>query len=171
VIRESYHHRATVVRFPSHDANGRPFIDEKTSFLELVAHEPSDHAQQVMHWDLPIVYPNDLQEGKDLSLPTLLALLAGLLAVLSPCLLQLTVYYTFALAGVSMQRRAADLVAARGQVIRTALYFIAGFTIVFTAAGSLAGRAKGSRVRESWTTGIALLPLLPEWASCSLAFA
>jgi len=69
------------------------------------------------------------------------ALLAGLLAVLSPCLLQLTIYYTFALAGIGMQQTAAGIIEARSQVIRTALQFIAGFTIVFTATGSLAGLA------------------------------
>jgi cytochrome c-type biogenesis protein len=154
VVRDSYHHRATVVRFPSTDANGRPTIGEKASSFNLVAHEPSSHSEQVMQWNLPIVYPQDRTEGSDLSLPTLLALLAGLLAVLSPCLLQLTIYYTFALAGISMQQSSADIVAARAQVIRTALYFMAGFTVVFTAAGALAGlvgeRLQSSGIMEDW---------------------
>src|SRR5260370_1198524 len=54
---------------------------------------------------------------------------------------QLTVYYTFALAGIGMQQTAAGIIEGRSQVIRTALQFIAGFTIVFTATGSLAGLA------------------------------
>jgi len=161
VLSNSPHHRAAVFRFPNQDPQGRLLISGEAPFFELVAQESagggagvvhaammggtpmmSMSAAQVMRWDLPIVYPKDLQ-GSDLSLPTLFALLAGLLAVLSPCLLQLTVYYTFALAGIGMQQ---DLVGsniseARSQVIRTALQFIAGFTIVFTAAGSLAGLA------------------------------
>ncbi len=40
-----------------------------------------------------------------------------------------------------MQQTAAGIIEARSQVIRTALQFIAGFTIVFTATGSLAGLA------------------------------
>ena len=154
VVRDSYHHRATVVRFPNTDGDGRPTINETAAFFNLVAHDPSSHSEQVMQWNLPIVYPHDRTEGSDLSLPTLLALLAGLLAVLSPCLLQLTIYYTFALAGISMQQSAADMVAARAQVIRTALYFMAGFTVVFTAAGALAGlvgeKLQSSGIMDNW---------------------
>ena len=160
VVRDSYHHRVSVVRFPSHDAHGAPFINEKASSFDLVMHDPSTHSQQVMRWDLPITYPKDLKEA-DLSLPTLLALLAGLLAVLSPCLLQLTVYYTFALAGISMQQRSSmNAVAARAHVVRTALYFIAGFTIVFTATGALAGLAgqklESSGIMEHWNRPLSI---------------
>lgn len=160
VLRDSYHHRVSVIRFPNTDAQGQPLISDKRSYFELVAEESQNQdgeavrsasmmqmmpgmqmsGAQVMRWDLPIVYPKNA-EGSDLSLPTLLALLAGLLAVLSPCLLQLTIYYTFALAGIGMQQTTAGIVEARSQVIRTALQFIAGFTIVFTATGSLAGLA------------------------------
>jgi cytochrome c-type biogenesis protein len=144
VLRDSFHHRATVVRFPK----------VESSSLTLVTHDPTAHAEKIMSWNLPIVYPSDLKEGTDLSLPTLFALLAGLLAVLSPCLLQLTIYYTFALAGMSMQPQAAGAPGARAQVLRTALYFIAGFTIVFTVAGSLAGfagqRLQASEAMEAW---------------------
>lgn len=165
VLRDSYHHRATVIRFPSTDDHGNPLIEAKSSFFELLAHDSSgsmiqhgehmmDHGEQVMRWDLPIAYPKDLNQRTGLSLPTLFALLAGLVAVLSPCLLQLTVYYTFALAGISMQQNTLDGVGARARVIRTAITFIAGFTIVFTATGSLAGLAgqklQSSGMMEHW---------------------
>ena len=160
VIRDSYHHRASVVRFPHTDAEGQAILNENTSYFQLVAQEPSEHGEQVMQWDLPIIYANDFQEGSELSLPTLLALLAGLLAVLSPCLLQLTLYYTFALAGLSMQQGSAEVVGARALVIRTALYFIAGFTVVFTASGALAGLAgeklQSSGIMESWNRPLAI---------------
>lgn len=148
MVRDSPHHRATVFRFPSTDTQGLPIVDESASFFQLVAHDLSSHSLQMMQWNLPIVYPNDVREQSGLSLPTLLALLAGLLAVLSPCLLQLTIYYTFALAGISMQQSSVDVVQARAQVIRTALYFMGGFTVVFTAAGALAGLA-GERLQSS----------------------
>jgi cytochrome c-type biogenesis protein len=148
VLRSSFHHRATVVRFSNSDAQGKPLFSDKTSSFELIAHDPTAHLEQTMQWNLPIVYPKGLKEGTDLSMPTLFALLAGLLAVLSPCLLQLTVYYTFALAGINMQQDAKGIVGARAHVIRTALYFIAGFTIVFTATGCLAGLA-GEKLQSS----------------------
>ncbi len=159
VLRDSFHHRATVVRFSNTDAQGKPIFTDKTSSFELIAHDPTAHVEQTMQWNLPIVYPKGLKEGTDLSLPTLLALLAGLLAVLSPCLLQLTVYYTFALAGINMGQNS-DVAGARGQVIRTALFFIGGFTVVFTATGSLAGLAgqklQSSGIMENWSRPLAI---------------
>jgi cytochrome c biogenesis protein CcdA len=161
VLRDSFHHRAVVVRFPAADAQGKPLFTEKTSSFQLVAHDPESHGMQTMEWKLPIVYPKKEETaGADLSLPTLFGLLAGLLAVLSPCLLQLTVYYTFALAGINMGRNPADVAGARGQVIRTALFFIGGFTVVFTATGSLAGLAgqklQSSGIMESWNRPLAI---------------
>lgn len=157
-VRNSPHHRATVVRFPATDREGAPLMGGTVSSFQLVAHDMAAHSEQVMQWDLPIVYPSDLTDN-NLSLPTLIALLAGLLAVLSPCLLQLTVYYTFALAGVSMQQ-GADPSAAQGRVLRTALYFMGGFTLVFTAAGALAGvageRLQNSRIMEDWNHPLAI---------------
>ena len=150
VLRDSFHHRAMVVRFPK----------VESSSLTLLAHDPTAHAEQTMQWNLPISYPKDLQSGTDLSWPTLLALLAGLLAVLSPCLLQLTIYYTFALAGMAMQQQSMSMAAARARVMKTALYFVAGFTLVFTAAGSLAGLAgeklETSGLMEAWNRPIAI---------------
>jgi cytochrome c-type biogenesis protein len=159
VVRDSYHHRVSVARFSSHDVDGKPLISERASFLELATHQSADHSQQVMRWELPIRYPQNLKEA-DLSLPTLFALLAGLLAVLSPCLLQLTVYYTFAITGITMEQGSTDVAEARTRVIRTALYFIAGFTVVFTAVGSLAGLAgqklESSGVLEHWSRPLSI---------------
>ncbi|PYR76299.1 MAG: hypothetical protein DMF87_18555, partial [Acidobacteria bacterium] len=168
LLTDSFHHRASIVRFPVPATDG--------STLHLVVHDMTAHLEQSMEWKLPIVYPKDLQQEDVLSLPTLFALLAGLLAVLSPCLLQLTVYYTFALAGVSMQSRAIDPAAARSRILRTALCFIAGFTIVFTASGALAGlageRLQASGLMESWNrplsiaAGIGIL-LVGVWMAAS----
>jgi len=161
LLTDSFHHRASIVRFATTTADGRPLIGGSASALNLVVHDMSAHLEQTMEWKLPIVYPKDLQQEDALSLSTLFALLAGLLAVLSPCLLQLTVYYTFALAGVSMQDRAADPAAARARILRTALSFIAGFTIVFTASGALAGlageRLQASGLMEYWNRPMSMV--------------
>jgi cytochrome c-type biogenesis protein len=183
VLRDSPHHRATLVRFPKADADGAPLFDENRALLTLASHDPAAHVEQTMQWSLPIVYPTGL-EGTGLPLPTLIALLAGLLAVLSPCLLQLTVYYTFALAGMNARGAPAsglaagsvDVAAARRRVIATALYFIAGFTVVFTASGALAGlageRLQTSGLMEAWNrplmiaSGIGIL-VLGVWVGAS----
>ena len=161
VVRASPHHRVSVVRFAKDPGSPAARIGDGASSIELITHDMSTHSQQVMRWDLPIVYPANLHET-DLSLPTLLALLAGLLAVLSPCLLQLTVYYTFAVAGISMQpRRTMNAAAARTHVVRTALWFIVGFTIVFTVIGALAGiagqRLESSGILEHWSRPLGIL--------------
>ncbi len=151
IVRDSFHHRATVVRFPLADAAGTPLFSDRTKAFDLVTDDhsmPGMVMEQTMHWSLPIVYPKDTLGAPELSLSTLFALMAGLLAVLSPCLLQLTIYYTFALAGVSMHQGMSDLPAARARVVRTALWFIGGFTIVFTVTGSLAGLA-GQKLQSS----------------------
>jgi len=173
ILRDSPHHRATLVRFPKTDASGAPFFDDSASALTLVTHDPAAHAEKTMQWSLPIVYPTGL-EGTGLPLPTLIALLAGLLAVLSPCLLQLTVYYTFALAGMNAQPL--DAVAARRRVIATALYFVAGFTVIFTASGALAGvageRLQTTGIMEAWNrplmmaSGVGIL-VLGVWVGAS----
>jgi len=156
VLRDSFHHRATVVRFARTTEGGDPVIRDDAGSVTLVAHDMSAHAEQAMQWRLPIVYPTESESRANLSVATLLALLAGLLAVLSPCLLQLTVYYSFALAGLSVQNNEAR----RAQVIKTALFFIAGFTLVFTTAGALAGFAgetlQASGVMEAWNRPLAI---------------
>jgi len=174
VLRDSFHHRATVVRFARTTGQGQPVIRDERGSVTLVAHDMSAHAEQAMQWTLPIIYPTDVDSRASLSVPTLLALLAGLLAVLSPCLLQLTVYYTFALAGLSVQHPTDRGV--RGTVVRTALFFIAGFTLVFTAAGALAGFAgeklQASGLMEAWNRPLAIaaglgILLLGVWVGAS----
>jgi cytochrome c-type biogenesis protein len=53
-----------------------------------------------------------------------------------------------------------NAVAARARVVRTALYFIAGFTIVFTATGALAGLAgqklESSGLMEHWNRPLSI---------------
>jgi cytochrome c-type biogenesis protein len=160
VVRDSVHHRATVVRFPSTDRDGNPAISESASSFSLVAQEPSSHGAQIMQWKLPVTYPGVSGEERNLSAATLLALVMGLLAVLSPCLLQLTVYYTAALAGITLDRSQAELVEARPRVMRTALAFMIGFCLVFTAAGALAGlvgeKLQASGAIDRWNRPLAI---------------
>ena len=58
-----------------------------------------------------------------------------------PCLFQLTVYLIPALAGIAMQDAGASKGASRRQVLQAALYFILGFTLLYTATGALIGFA------------------------------
>lgn len=161
VVRDSFHHRATVVRFSKIDERGHPVLRDDASSLTLITHDPTTHTQRTMQWALPLVYPVRPGEATSFSVTTLIALLAGLLAVLSPCLLQLTIYYTFALAGVGVTGpRLPDLAVSRGRVVRAALGFVAGYTAVFTLSGALAGlvgeRLQSSGWLERWNRPVAI---------------
>lgn len=80
------------------------------------------------------------------SLAAILGLVGGFLASMWPCLFQLTAYFIPSLAGISMQQARSTTTTAemRWRVIRTALYFVAGITVVYTTAGAVAGYASQS---------------------------
>jgi cytochrome c-type biogenesis protein len=77
-----------------------------------------------------------------------------MVAVMWPCLFQLTVYFIPALAGVAMQDAGASSTTGRRRVLVAAFYFILGFTLVYTATGALIGfaaqRLGGTAEFEIW---------------------
>lgn len=80
---------------------------------------------------------------------SVLAVLGGLVAAMWPCLFQLTVFFIPSLAGLSMSEAGGAVAAVRRvQVVRAALFFVLGFTLVYTAAGALIGYA-ARRLGES----------------------
>lgn len=142
ILTDSDHHRTWTIRFPETHA--------QTS-LELML--PGTPGAATLKWDLPIRYP---QAGPNaVSVAAFLTLAAGMVAALSPCLLQLTLYYLSSLAGVSLTRPTTR------QVMATAAWFVAGMTAAYTAGGALAGLA-GQRLQDfgalgSWGRGIAIM--------------
>jgi cytochrome c-type biogenesis protein len=64
-----------------------------------------------------------------------LAFIAGLASFLSPCVLPLLPVYLSYISGVSVERLESE----RWQVLRVALAFVAGFTLVFVLMGAGAG--------------------------------
>ncbi|MBI3959752.1 MAG: sulfite exporter TauE/SafE family protein [Chloroflexi bacterium] len=80
--------------------------------------------------------------SQPLTWAAILAIMAGMLTALSPCLIQLVVYYTATLAGVSTEGHAPgspEMVSAQRHIMRTGLFFAGGFTLVYTAGGAAAG--------------------------------
>ena len=130
----SPHHRVTLVSFgidPSlADSRG-----------EMVMRLPEG---ETVAWDLPISYDAGRLSPFGMTWGTVLALLAGLLASMWPCLFQLTVFFIPTLAGMSMNETSDSgsiSVVQRARVIKAALFFVLGFTIVYTAAGAIIGYA------------------------------
>lgn len=139
------HHRTTVVRFAKFDASGAPVVGDNTGEVRLEVRNgwDADDTPRQATWTLPIAYP-DLQAG--ISSPILImSLAAGLLSVtLTPCLLQLIVVYMANLAGLSAEQlRGAQVVPAkmRRQMLISAVAFVIGFTLFYTAAGAVIGYA------------------------------
>lgn len=102
--------------------------------------------------------------SQPLTWAAILAIMAGMLTALSPCLIQLVVYYTATLAGVSTEGQkpgSAQMIAAQRHIMRTGLFFAAGFTLVYTAGGAAAGYIGQSMDRvgvlTTWTRPLSII--------------
>ncbi|MFQ5436237.1 MAG: cytochrome c biogenesis CcdA family protein, partial [Anaerolineae bacterium] len=80
-----------------------------------------------------------------------LAVLAGLLSFISPCVLPLVPVYLGYLTGVAVSGQET---APRRDVMGHALMFIAGFTLIFVILGVAAGLAFGVFLRTSFADGL-----------------
>src|SRR5450759_5116641 len=78
-----------------------------------------------------------------------LALLAGLLSFVSPCVLPLLPVYLSFISGVGVERLGSE----RRRLLWTSLLFVAGFTLVFVAMGAGAGGVflTGAALAIGWT--------------------
>lgn len=155
VFSYSEHHKISILSFSKRDSDGLPVIYDDASFLELIAKKQDDSSFVSMRWDLPIIYPKELTRRKNVPLGTIFAITAGLLAsVLIPCLMQMVIYYLSVLTGASVE------VSSEKRLLRVALGFVGGFTILFSAVGALAGFAgetfQSSALWEAWTRPLAV---------------
>ncbi len=132
VLADSVHHRTSVLIFGDLSSD---FLNSNHT-LDLLLPQNVGGARAALEWYTPIEYPPSIEQGGGLGLGLLLSLGAGLLAAISPCLLQLTAFYLPTLAGVSAD---ATTQVERRRVIFTASLFILGFTIPYTLGGALMG--------------------------------
>jgi cytochrome c-type biogenesis protein len=148
VLTDSVHHRTNVVIFRDLPV---ALLDGSHS-LELLLPQADGGSRAALAWDTPIDYPTSVRGGQGLSLGLLVSLAAGLLAAISPCLLQLTAFYLPTLAGVSMDAVQGGLppTASRQRVMATALLFILGFTIPYTIGGALMGGLGQTLAASGW---------------------
>ncbi len=148
------HHRMTIVSFPKVDANGVPYLGDG-SFDEMrlmLSHTwdrsltLGDKLQPVMTtfgWELPQDIPQELLDAPGFGGAVIASLSIGLLAaVLTPCLLQLSVVFM-----ATMSASGAEAISSQGKVDRVAQKrilvaasaFVLGYIILFTLAGALIG--------------------------------
>lgn len=150
LLTDSYHHRTTLVTYPEKDSKGRMVLDGKS--VEMVFIQPDKDGSNVLHWDGPLTGATQAAAVQPLTIGVIMALFAGLLASMWPCLFQLTAYFIPTIAGLSMEQIEDKQVAvsARLRVVKTAVFFVLGFTIVYTTIGGLAGYAGSALGSMAW---------------------
>lgn len=133
VVMDAVHHRASIAVY----RDRAPLVSASLESVEAMLPGLADRS---VRWERP--YADAAGPSVPASLPALLALFGGLLASMWPCLLQLSAYFLPSVAGVSLVE--AHGAAARPAVLRTAILFVSGIVLVYTAAGAAAGYAAQS---------------------------
>ncbi len=131
VLTDAVHHRTSAVIFG--DVPTSLLAGDHT--LEMLLPSTVGTDRVAVEWRTPIAYPDTVPSG--ISFGLVLSVAAGLLAAISPCLLQLTAFYLPTLGGVSADATGAG--SARKRMLPTAALFVLGFTIPYTAGGALMG--------------------------------
>jgi cytochrome c biogenesis protein CcdA len=139
------HHNAYMLLFPPRDNHGRPFLHEGTGSIVVEATGMGKAALRRFEWTLPLDEHADT--GLLATLTLVVALAGALLVVLSPCALELTLYYTAIISATidesekeAMARGGLGAVAGgRRRVLTNLGSFVAGFTLLYSAAGATVG--------------------------------
>lgn len=130
----SSHHRTSILRFAYSKAEAPQAMELLIADADPLRWNPADISYTVSTesagWSV-----------FGLSWALLLPGLGGMLAALGPCLTQLVVYYIATLTGVGMEVLEDQSARSthRGRILRTAIFFSLGFTVVYTAGGAVAG--------------------------------
>ena len=133
-LADASHHRTTAWLFT--ELQPATLAAEHT--LELIV--DGGEGPAVLSWTTPIAYP-DVVQGGGIDLRLILPLAAGLLAAISPCLLQLTAFYLPTLAGLTVAEGGAI---DRRRMVPFAALFVLGFTVPYTIGGAVLGAVGGA---------------------------
>lgn len=143
------HHRISIYSIPKRGPNGELVdlndFDSVKLFVSNYYLGSSQKLTFVGEWDGPYALPESLTSRADITPIAMLALGAGLLsAVLTPCLLQLVVVFGSIVSSFSTvpgegSRPGEVTPHIRRKIMQVALAFVAGFVILYTAAGALIG--------------------------------
>jgi len=144
IISDSPHHRSSQVLIPASTAGGELILAEGET---LTLNGRWDNGTDVdFAWEQPIPFGLGVLNTSDttenftmpaLSFGAIAAIFSGMLAALTPCLLMLAAYYTAVLS--STAAASVDQSVAERRLLITGLFFVGGFTAVYTAGGVVAG--------------------------------
>ncbi|MGI9648972.1 MAG: cytochrome c biogenesis CcdA family protein [Acidimicrobiia bacterium] len=145
LVSDAPHHRVQQLLFLA-DSDGQTVIEEGVEPLVVVTTDTTGY-QMDFEWEQPmpnglgVLNTTSLSEGfrsSALSMGAIVAIFGGMLTALSPCLLLLAAYYTAVLSGTAAAT-SMDRARAERQLLKTGLFFVGGFTAVYTAGGVVAG--------------------------------
>ncbi len=144
-VSDSPHHRVSQVLFPASTDDGALIVGEDEA-LPVTASWP-DGTVTTLEWVQPLPFGLGVLNAEEattttfqmpaLSFGAIAAIFGGMLAALTPCLLLLAAYYTAVLS--SSAAASVDQATAERRLLMTGLFFVAGFTAVYTAGGVIAG--------------------------------
>jgi cytochrome c biogenesis protein CcdA len=146
----SEHHDAYMVLFPARDNRGNLLLDNTHGTLTVEAVGVGAARLRRFRWNLPIVDESDVllrDRGLLSTLALLVALVSALLVVLSPCALELTLYYSAIIScTVTQSEREAAIagdsqaaIAGRRRLFANLSSFVAGFTLLYAGSGATVG--------------------------------
>lgn len=162
-VTDSPHHRVTQIFFTAEGTDGSPIVGDDEA-LVVTAVWP-DGQSSTLTWDPPMPFGlAALNASTDtsvaftfrspaLSFGAIAAIFGGMLAALTPCLLLLAAYYTAVMSGTAAAT--ANQKSAERQLLLTGLFFVGGFTAVYTAGGVVAGYIGASASRFDSVGGYA----------------
>lgn len=142
------HHLTLALQFPRQDPQGRRIDTDRPGTLALTVPDVVSGGNALaLTWSLPLAYPSGSLDagpaGSAATLAGILAVMAGLLVVFSPCAFHMTAYFLPIVTGLGLQEiseRRAD-VRFRAHVALSGLAFVAGFVFLYTTFGIVAGFA------------------------------
>lgn len=141
LLSASDHHRTRMIRYVRTAPDGLAYIPTGAKRIELAwpemqqTHKADHTLGNPLTWSWPLALPSEQVTAGPLTLGTFLVLTAGLFAALSPCLIQLTLYYLSTLAGTTATSGRGE----RKRILSVALMFTAGISAAYTLGGVLAG--------------------------------
>ena len=148
VAFRSDHHQTVALQFARHDGEGNLIVDDSQGTLSMtVPNIESGSGDLSVNWSLPLAYPNEtsngLFPGSVATLAGVLAVMAGLLVVFSPCVVHMTAIFLPLITGLGMREIKARKhdVRFRAHVALSGIAFVGGFVVLYTGFGVAAGFA------------------------------
>ncbi|MFB6347392.1 MAG: cytochrome c biogenesis CcdA family protein [bacterium] len=145
----SSHHNTYLLYFPSRDMEGNKLYKQEEGNLILRVAGLGNHSVRTFSWYLPLKTISTSNFTLTQWLMLAVAMCGAMLVVLSPCALELTIYYSGIVGAVlseqgeSFEQESAPMKQlnnfGRWKLLRNLIAFTVGFTLLYAISGALVG--------------------------------